>query len=69
MSTNVSDGVRCQNPRCRAKLAESLQGTLIVTCRKCGTKQAIIQGASPFGGSVSVTMHKGAHPGSNAERF
>lgn len=39
----MSDGgVRCQNPKCRAKLAEALDGRLVVVCRKCGLKQTLI---------------------------
>ena len=38
----MRDGVRCSNPKCRAKLAESLKGELTVICRKCGTLQTIV---------------------------
>jgi hypothetical protein len=48
MSTNATaaikpnaSGVRCQNAKCNAKLAEALVGTLFVTCRKCGMVQTI----------------------------
>ncbi len=64
----IGDGVRCQNPKCRAKLAEALDGTLVVVCRKCGTKQTL-QGVSPLGGRVAVTTHKGPYPGSTADRL
>jgi hypothetical protein len=39
--TPNAPGVRCQNPRCKAKVAEALNGTMVVTCRKCGTVQTI----------------------------
>ena len=40
-----TDGVRCQNPKCRAKLAESLDGRLVVVCRKCGQRNVIVAAA------------------------
>jgi DNA-directed RNA polymerase subunit RPC12/RpoP len=33
--------VRCTNPKCGAKIAEALTGTIVVTCRKCGLRQTI----------------------------
>ena len=28
-------GIRCQNPACRKKIAEALEGSLILTCPRC----------------------------------
>lgn len=41
MSQN-SEGVRCQNPKCHAKLAGWLNGELRIKCRNCGLEQTII---------------------------
>lgn len=37
----MSDGVRCQNPKCAKKIAEALDGRLTVVCPRCGTRQTI----------------------------
>lgn len=34
-------GVRCQNEKCRAKLAEWIRGEAGFTCPKCGAVQTI----------------------------
>lgn len=37
----TTDGVRCQNTKCKAKLAGFLDGTLRIKCRNCGLEQTI----------------------------
>lgn len=38
----MSDGVRCQNPKCKKKLAGWLNGELKIKCANCGLEQTII---------------------------
>jgi len=37
----VTDGVRCQNPKCGAKLAAWLNGEINIKCKSCGHVQTI----------------------------
>ncbi len=41
-TARIGGGVRCQNPKCRAKLAGLLNGELRIKCRNCGLEQTII---------------------------
>lgn len=38
----MNDGVRCQNPKCRAKLAAWLNGEINIKCKSCGHVQTIV---------------------------
>lgn len=78
MAAQSKRGVRCQNPKCGAKLAEWVRGEAGFTCPKCGTEQTVRRpvktapweyvGVNDLG-PVRVQMHRTPYAGDDAPDF